>query len=54
MRKVNGDWVHAKNGNHLDGVIVDGGMWQTCWNGLDSMPSRRYNAQGGKVGQRFM
>ena len=29
MRKVYGDWVHANDGNHLDGGIVDDGVWKT-------------------------
>ena len=31
VQKVYRDWVHANNGNHLDGGISKYGFWQTHW-----------------------
>ena len=49
-----GDWVNANDGTHLSGRIADENTWKAWQRDLAVMPSRRYNALGGKVGQRFM
>ena len=54
LREVYGDWVHANPGTHLDSGVKDNSAWQACWSDLAVMPSRRYGAPSGKVGQRFL
>ena len=54
LREVYGDWVHANPGTHLDGGICDESAWQARWRDLAVMPSRRYDAPSGRVGQRFV
>ena len=46
--------MHANPGTHLDGGIRDNSAWQAWWRDLAVMPSRRYDAPGGRVGCRFV
>ena len=41
-------------GTHLDGGVRNDLAWQVWWRDLVVMPSRRYDAPSGKVGQRFV
>ena len=54
LREVYGDWVHANSGTHLDGGVRNDSTWQAWWRDLAVMPSRRYDAPSGKVGQSFV
>ena len=54
IQEVYGYWVHANPGTHVDRGICDNSAWQAWWRDLSVMPSRRYDAPSGRVGQRFV
>ena len=54
LREVYGNWVHGNPGTHLYSGIKDDSAWQAWWRDLAVMPSRRYDAPSGEVGQRFV
>ena len=51
--EVYGNWVHANPTAHLNRGIRNDLAWQAWWRDLVVMPSRRYDAPSGRVGQRF-
>ena len=54
LQEVYGDWVHSNPGTHLDRGTREDSAWQAWWRDLAVMPSRRYDAPSGRVGQRFV
>ena len=54
LQEVYMDWVCANTVTDLHGDIRDDTNWQGWWRDLAVMPSQRYDAPIGKVGQRFV
>ena len=48
------DWVHQNPVEHLDVGIAEDSKWQERWEKLVCMPTQRYDAPSGKVGNIFV
>ena len=50
---VYGDFLHHKNGDHLDGVIADDAVWQCPWSRLADQSASWYTTPSRVAGHRF-
>ena len=46
--------MHQNTGDHLDVVITEDSEWQAHWKQLVCLPTQRYDAPYGKVGNIFV